>query len=472
MTPSIRTFLLINLLLSATLVTSFAIIGNLFLEHRDLQSHLDLQLLMGAHNIQAFLSSNPQQYELDTIQAHINHPPSLNDLGKSDQQHAFEALYQNIQFQVWNKQGQVILHSFHTPEIPLSNTQIGFTKQRIKGQPWRILTSHDPQTGLTVAIAQRYDFREELEGRIIRDSIIIMLLTYPALGLLIWLIVGRGLESIRKVASEVKHRAPTYLEPVSLHEVPSEIKPLVDELNHLFIRLHNAFDREKRFAADAAHELRTPLAGLKTQAQVALKATNNEERKAALEKVIVGVDRSTHVVHQLLILSRMVPEALDTELTPVNLVKQATDVIADLVPEALKKDTDIELVAPDTPVMIKGSPVAISILLRNLVHNAIHYTPPGSFVKVVIHEQLQGIVVKVIDNGPGIPEELRERVFERFFRILGSRATGSGLGLGIVQQVAEVHNAQLSLGTPENGKGLEVTVIFPKPANEKQEKSL
>jgi two-component system sensor histidine kinase QseC len=462
MTPSIRAFLLINLLLSATLVTSFAIIGNLFLEHRDLQSNLDLQLVMGAHNIQAFLSANPQKIELDAIQAHINTPPSLTELGKSNQQYAFETLYQNLQFEVWNKQGQPILHSFHQPEIPLSNTSHGFTQQNTNGYLWRIFTNHDARTGLTVTIAQRYDFREELEGRITQDSIIIMLLTYPALGLLIWLIVGRGLESIRKVASEVKHRAPTYLEPVALHEVPTEIKPLVDELNHLFLRLHNAFDREKRFAADAAHELRTPLAALKTQAQVALKATNEEERKAALEKVIVGVDRSAHVVHQLLILSRMVPEALDTELIPVNLSKQATDVIADLVPEALRKDTDIELIASDIPVMIKGSPVAISILLRNLVHNAIQYTPPNSFVKVIVQEQLQGGVLKVIDNGPGIPEELRERVFERFFRILGTRATGSGLGLGIVQQIAELHNAQLSLGTPENDKGLEVTVIFPK----------
>jgi two-component system sensor histidine kinase QseC len=465
-TPSIRAFLLINLLLSATLVTSFAIMGNLFLEHRDLQGHLDLQLLIGAYNIQAFLSDNPRQQDLDAIQTRINHPPVPNELGKSEQQRTFEALYRNLQFQVWNKQGRLILHSFNTPSKPLSNTEIGFTKAWIDGQPWRLLTSRDPQTGMTVTIGQRYDFREELEGRIIRDSVIIMLLTYPALGLLIWLIVGRGLDSIRKVASEVKHRAPTYLEPVSLHEVPSEIKPLVDELNHLFIRLHNAFDREKRFAADAAHELRTPLAAIKTQAQVALKSINDEEKKAALEKVILGVDRSTHVVHQLLILSRMVPEALDTELTPVNLVKQATDVIADLVPEALKKDTDIELVAPEVPVMIKGSPVAISILLRNLVHNAIHYTQPGSFVKVVISEQRQGVVLKVIDNGPGIPQELRERVFERFFRILGTRASGSGLGLGIVQQVAEVHNAQLSLGTPENGKGLEVTVIFPPKVND------
>jgi two-component system sensor histidine kinase QseC len=330
----------------------------------------------------------------------------------------------------------------------------------IDGQLWHVFTTYDKASGARVDVAERSDFREELEGRVTQDSIFIMLITYPFLGLLIWIIVGRGLDSIKQVTSEIRQRVPSYLEPVDLEAVPAEIKPLIDELNKLFKRLREAFEREKRFAADAAHELRTPLAALRAQTQVAIKATTEEEMRDALCKVLLGVDRSAHVVQQLLTLSRMVPQATIKEFESVNVVKQAKEVIADLAPVALDKNTEIELLAPDPNVFVMGYPTAISILIRNLVDNAIRYTPSGSLVKVLIYLEDQLLYLKVIDNGPGIPEELYNRVFERFFRILGNKTTGSGLGLGIVQQIAEIHDAEITLDKGENGKGLVVTVIF------------
>jgi two-component system sensor histidine kinase QseC len=461
MTPSIRTFLLINLLLSITLITSLAIIGNLFLEHKDLQKHLNAQLTVGALTIRAFVSDDISKRNLAIIQKEINKLPDVaEEYYENDHKKIFSPTYELIQFQIWDDKLNLVLHSSTAPKQPLSNGKPGFSTKWIDGQLWHVFTTYDKNLGLRVDVAERSDFREELEGRVTQDSIFIMLITYPFLALLIWIIVGRGLDSIKQVTNEIRQRAPSYLEPVDLEAVPTEIKPLIDELNILFKRLREAFEREKRFAADAAHELRTPLAALRAQTQVAMKAVNEIEMQDALGKVLVGVDRSAHVVQQLLTLSRMVPQATIKEFEKVNVVKQAKDIIADLAPVALDKNSEIELIAPDTDAIIMGYPTAIAILIRNLVDNAIRYTPDGSLVKVSIYSENGLVFLKVIDNGLGIPEELRGRVFERFFRVLGNKTMGSGLGLGIVQQIVEIHDAQIHLGAPEIGTGLEVTVVF------------
>lgn len=468
MTPSIRTFLLINLLLSITLITSLAIIGNLFLEHKDLQKHLNAQLTVGALTIAAFISDDINKRDIAVIQKEINNLPQVAEsYYENDHKKIFSPTYELIQFQIWDKDNNLILSSSTAPKQPLSNGKAGFNTKWIDGQLWHVFTTFDKTSGARVDVAERSDFREELEGRVTQDSIFIMLITYPFLGLLIWIIVGRGLDSIKQVTSEIRQRVPSYLEPVDLEAVPTEIKPLIDELNKLFKRLREAFEREKRFAADAAHELRTPLAALRAQTQVALKASNEKDMRDALTKVCTGVDRSAHVVQQLLTLSRMVPQATIKEFQEVNVVKQAKEVIADLAPTALEKNTEIELDVPGDAnhAKIMGYPTAISILIRNLVDNAVRYTPDGSLIKVCIYTENNFLILKVTDNGPGIPQELHGRVFERFFRVLGNKTTGSGLGLGIVQQIVEIHDAQIHLGSPELGSGLEVTVVFTAKQN-------
>jgi two-component system sensor histidine kinase QseC len=465
MIPSIRTFLLINLLLSITLITSLAITGNLFLEHQDLQKDLNAQLTMSALTIQAFVSDDLGNRDLKVIQKKINELPSIAEkYHKNDQsKNSFSPTYELIQFQIWDKNDKLVLNSRTAPKERLSNGKTGFSTKWIDGQLWHVFTTVDAESGIRIDVAERSDFREQLEGRVTQDSILIMLITYPFLGLLIWIIVGRGLDSIRQVTSEIRQRAPSYLQAVDLEAVPAEIKPLIDELNKLFKRLREAFEREKRFAADAAHELRTPLAALRAQSQVALKASNETEMREALAKVISSVDRSAHVVQQLLILSRMVPQATIKEFEPVNVAREAKEVIVNLAPVALDKNIEIELITtPDIDTTIMSYPTAISILIRNLVDNAIRYTPPGSLVKVCVYSENNLVVLKVIDNGPGIPEELRERVFERFFRVLENKSVGSGLGLAIVQQIVEIHDAQIVLAAPRTGSGLEVTVSFPK----------
>ena len=216
MTPSIRTFLLINILLSITLITSLAIIGNLFLEHKDLQKHLNAQLTIGALTISAFISDDISKRNLSIIQKEINNIPQIAEaFYQHDNKKIFSPTYELIQFQIWDKQNNLLLSSSTAPRQPLSNGKPGLSTKWIDGQLWHVFTTYDKASGARVDVAERSDFREELEGRVTQDSIFIMLITYPFLGLLIWIIVGRGLDSIKQVTSEIRQRVPSYLEPAS-----------------------------------------------------------------------------------------------------------------------------------------------------------------------------------------------------------------------------------------------------------------
>jgi two-component system, OmpR family, sensor histidine kinase QseC len=464
---SIRRFLLINLLLTLTVTTSLTALGDYYIDQQDIHSHLDMLLSHTAFAFAGLLTTQLDKNDFYQIQNGLNQiSKSMEEVFKtgSSEEELLPSDYTNkYQLQVWDNQGHLVLHTANkTTILPLYNQPIGFSDKVINDVIWRIFTIKNSYGNLRIVVAEKYDIRTELAHRIAQDDVYIMLLTYPLSGLLIWLIIGKGLGSIKSVANEVSHRAPSHLAPVSTATVPIEIRPLVDELNHLFQRLQEAFDREKRFAGDAAHELRTPLAALKTQAEVALKTADFAEQRKILQNVVVGVDRCAHVVQQLLVLSRLVPEASALEgVVEFDLSKLAAEIIAQIGHLALEKYLDIELIA-EAPAYIVGNPTAIGILIRNLVDNAIRYIPKKSTIDVVVENKVNGALLIVTDNGPGIPVELHDRVFERFYRILGNKSTGSGLGLAIVQQIAKLHNAHLSIGVPDSGQGLKIEVFFPR----------
>lgn len=466
MLTSIRKFLLVNLLISIVITTSVTAIGNYILDQKDIQYHLDSLLSQSGLAFAALIGDKTDRNSLINIQKELDSVPTKSQKYYNSVYNPFNYDYEDkFQFQVWDKNHQLLIHSTNAPTTPLSIGDNGFSNKNIGHESWRVFTSHNKKTGTIVDIAERYDVRAELGNRMARDDLYIMLLVYPLLALNIWLIIGKGLDSLRRVADEVAHREPHYLEPVDLSSVPLEIKPLVDELNRLFLRLRQALEREKRFAADAAHELRTPLAALKTQAQLALKVNEQQQQQDIIEKIISSVDRSTHIVQQLLTLSRIVPEEAQTlqDITQVNLHKLAVEEITAQVPAAMEKNIELELDCIDESTTIEGNSTALSIMLRNLVDNAIRYSAPNSFVKVKFdNTQASEVLMTITDNGPGIPAELRSRVFERFYRVLGTKQSGSGLGLAIVQRIAILHHAKVKLGAPDNGIGLQVTVTLPR----------
>ncbi|KTD37128.1 ATP-binding protein [Legionella oakridgensis] len=465
MKASIRKFLLINLLLAITITTTLTAIGNYYLDQKDIQEHLDTLMAVSALSYQALLGDDVHQRPLSKIQNTLNTIPKKvktyydRPLIKDDTP---EHYLDKFSFQVWTDGGKLLLHSSSAPKLPLTEDTDGFNDKVLDQQKWRVFTTYNDKAGVRTVLGERYDTRNELGQRIAQDDLYIMLLTFPLSGLLIWIIIGRGLDSLDRVAQEVANRAPNHLEPVSIKEVPEEIKPVIDELNKLFYRLKQGFEREKRFAADAAHELRTPLAALKTQAQVALNTNNIDEKNIALQKLIASVNRSTHIVQQLLTMSKLVPEAETiNDLDEVNMAKVARDVLAMLAPTAVEKQIELELEHDEQMPNFIGNPTAISILIRNLVDNAIRYSRECGQVIVRVYQEQNEAVLEVRDNGPGIPAELQSRVFERFFRVLGNKSTGSGLGLAIVQQICALHNGRVTLESPKEGTGLIVKVYFP-----------
>lgn len=447
MIRSIRQFLLISLLVSMTIASSITAVGNYLLDKQVIQPYLDDQLLKIFSFIEVISHTAAKDPQVQNkIYTYLN---SAKNPGAK-----------NLIFQVWSEKGKLLLSSENSLNESLLNAPIGYTDTQINNNDWRVYATKDPSTKNKIIVAEIYDIRNKLADDITRNNGYILLITYPIFGILIWVIVGLALRSITRVTNEISNRASTYLEPVEAESIPVEIKPLVAELNQLFLRLKLAFDRNKRFAGDAAHELRTPLAALKTQAQVALKADKEADRFNALQKVVQSVDRSSHVVAQLLTLSRLSQEDELNDVRPVDLHKLATEIIAYLVPIALEKEIEIELAAPPENTIILGNDIALGILIRNIVDNAIRYTPEHGEVKIKILNENEHVILRVTDSGPGIPVELRERVFERFYRILGTKAQGSGLGLAIVSQITSLHHAKIKLGTPENGLGLQFDVEF------------
>lgn len=465
MKTSIRKFLLINLLLAISVTTTLTAIGNYYLGQKDIEAHLDTLMAVSALSYDALLGDAPSKRTIKAIQSSLQHIPvkMQNHLPfVNPNEPSIEDYINRFSFQVWSAQGKELLRSSNAPYLSPDNIEDGFSNAVIHHQRWRIFCITNENSGARLILADLYDTRNELGRRIAQDDLYIMLLTFPLSGFLIWIIIGRGLASIDTVAKEVSDRAPSHLEPVNLKSVPDEIKPMIDELNKLFFRLQEGFEREKRFAADAAHELRTPLAAIKTQAQLALKTPETHEKNVALKKLIASVNRTTHIVQQLLTMSRLLPDAPSgAGFESIDLTRVTRDMLTMLAPKAVEKHIDLAFQADDSTPHFQGNNTALCILIRNLVDNAIRYTPEHGVITVSVRPAHDRAMLEISDNGPGIPRELQHRVFERFFRVIGNKTSGSGLGLAIVKQIAGLHHAHITLDKPKDHSGLIFRITFP-----------
>jgi two-component system sensor histidine kinase QseC len=363
-----------------------------------------------------------------------------------------------IAFQIWDKD-RLLLHSDNAPMTRLA-TVSNYSDQTVDGQPWRVFVLEDSNKRYTVQVGQFYEVRNELIHEIALIMSLPVLLALPVLALLFWWGISRSLRPLQRVTDEVAQRSPHEMSPLPDGGTPAEIRPLTRALNHLLQQLRSTFERERRFTADAAHELRTPLASIKTQAQVAQRATVEEERQQALKQINVGVDRATRLVEQLLTLARLDPASAMPDFNPVNFCQLLEEVVADIAPLAHAKEIDIGMVECQR-CTLSGSEAALAILMRNLLDNAIRYTPKGGAVDASVVVEQQRLIFTVTDSGPGVPEAERSQVLERFYRgAMEGKEPGCGLGLSIVKRIAELHGATLMLDQPESGVGLRVSVSF------------
>ena len=441
MTPSLRRRLLLLLLgtvLAAWLATA---VFTYFDARREIGEMLDAQLAQSAGLIAAQLEHEIEDDHAETL----------------PRRYKYE---RKIAFQVWDRKGRLLLRSANAPETPLKSQSEGYGDAEFGGKRWRVFSRWDESRRYRVQVAERYELRNELAESVAGHLLHPLYFALPALALLIWLAVGAGLAPLAAIAREVARRAPDNLAHLDAGHAPREISPLIAALNALFDRLRTSLEQERRFTADAAHELRTPLAAVKTQAQVALNAAAEAQRAHALAGVVAGTDRAAHLVEQLLVLARLDPQTALAPGEKVDLLVLARQALAEIAPAAAAKSIEIGLAANGT-VAVAGDAVLLGVLLRNLLDNAVRYTPAGGEVEVALRHDAAHVVLAVTDSGPGIPEAERGRVFERFHRILGSGEEGSGLGLSIVRRIAELHRARVRLGEGRGGRGLMVEVRFP-----------
>ena len=468
---SIRRRLLANLLIIIAFVSLITLILSYEDARHEVQELFDAQLAQSGRVLQALLLPEllvGPSSDLQELLDRFTQLPSKPTSKYEDEEHALGHEYERkLAFQVWNRDKTILLRSATAPTTALSVNALdpvnrGFTDEVVGVYDWRVFSIWDESNQYLIQVGERYDVRNELITKISRQLITPSLVSLPFLGLMIWIGIGRGLRPVQKVAQEVTRRDPEYLASMDVGPVPSEIKPLVISLNSLFDRLQVALELERQFTDDAAHELRTPLAALKTQAQVSLRATNEEERQQALRQVLKSVDRATHLIDQMLTLARLDPAATTLVRQKINLHELAAEVVAELVPIALEKNIEIEITGNED-VVVSAEPVSLSVLIRNLVDNAIRYTPSHGAVVLDIKPQTDHqVILSVEDSGPGINPDLQGRVFDRFFRVTGNSSPGCGLGLSIVQRVADLNRLTVDLKNKDNGSGLVASVNFSK----------
>ena len=439
-----------RLLLTLLATTLLAWGATLLLSYRDTLHELDE--LLDAHLAQsASLLIAQVGHEVDEID--MEHAPPL---------HRYE---RKVAFQIWEKGKWLLLHSASAPNEPLSVSDQGFSDSEIEGQNWRVFSAWDDSHQFLVQVGERREARDELAMTIAAHMLLPLLITLPVLGLLIWFSVARGLRPLREISQQVAARRADNLAPLAEATTPDEVAPLVDGLNKLFERVRTSLDSERRFTADAAHELRTPLAAIRTQAQVARAASDDAERRHALDSVLTGCDRAAHLMDQLLTLARLEPEQT-TLHADCELRSLAMGVVAELAPSAIARDIDLQL-APGDTVSVTGTPVLLAIMMRNLIDNAIRYSSQHSVVQVAVTSMDNGGEFSVLDQGPGISADEIDRVWQRFYRVIGSGESGSGLGMSIVKRIADLHGAHVALASGANGRGLRASVVIPAGSHNK-----
>ena len=326
-----------------------------------------------------------------------------------------------------------------------------------KGTEWRIFTLMEG--GMTIQVATTSASRARKFAAIAPWLLLPLAVLVVVLGLLIRAAVGRALAPLEQVRAEIGQRGVLSLHALDMRGMPDEVAPLIATLNDLLVRLDQALIAQRRFIADAAHELRSPLTAVKLQAQLASRAGNDGERQLALAQLAGGVDRAAHLIEQLLHLARVEPAARQSAFEPVALDALIKQAVADFSAQADARDIDLG-VGICASLNISGQPASLRMMLGNLIDNALRYTPPGGRVDVELSRQDRFALISVSDSGPGIPASERGRVFERFYRISGADAPGSGLGLAIVKQVVELHGGRIELDQSSAG-GLAVRILLP-----------
>lgn len=459
---SLRKRLLIILMLLLMVAGGITVWSSYRDATQEVHELFDAQLARTSRFILSLAQAGFDQLDIKKLQQlilenRLRNTESLNNDEIITQGHHYEL---KLLFQIFNAKEELILRSENAPPIPLTKIVHGYCDEEFGGTRWRVFVLWNRLMDYKVLVAERYDVRSELVEKITGEVVLPFVFLLPVLAGLLWLALGQGLKPIKNVTDKVSELDERHLQPLMMHDVPIEIKPLVNALDRLFERVTETFEKERRFTADAAHELRTPLAALRTHVQLLLADDKEKQHQARLDKIMQAIDRASHVVDQLMNLVKYEEGRMVPELKPVDLQQQAVNIAADLAPFAVEKNIDLS-VEEYPGAVVYGDAVALGMLIRNLIDNAIRYTQHGGFVNVSFEKiNDDALCLNVEDNGPGIARSQYEKVFERFRRGEGHVLSGCGIGLAIVKEIADLHLASIQLSDPEGHTGLRVAVCF------------
>ncbi len=373
-----------------------------------------------------------------------------------------------MSWQVWVK-GKNVVYSIAAPDEPLKpDFRDGFARRKIAGEVWHVYSLTDARRGLTVQVGRSKEMIANEVARWIGLSLLAAGLIFVLFVLTVWVVIGRSLRPVAALRDSLRARPPLDLTPLQAPGIPTEFSPLVDAFNDQLTRVDQAVQNERRFIADAAHELRTPLAVLSAHADLARRAATEEERDTALRRLSAGVARAARLSEQLLDLARIDAETATPALASLDLAPLLVLVVRDFETLARERQQRISLRTEDG--RIRGDVDQLGILIRNLIDNAVRYAGEGGHIEVIcrrdVRDGVGGIALCVADDGPGVAMSERESIFHRFYRANGGsngplRSSGSGIGLSLVARIARTHHATIHVEDGLDGKGLAVTVFFP-----------
>jgi two-component system sensor histidine kinase QseC len=367
----------------------------------------------------------------------------------------------SLRYQVLAGNGALLLRSANAPAAAMTSTDGYSQAADPSGQVWRYFALWDRHREFRIVVAEAHDLRNQLMRGIALQTASPLALGLPVLLLLLWLSIRRGLDPLAVLTRAIKARKPDNLVPLDTAVAPREVRPMVLALNSLLQRVASTLEGERQFTAHAAHELRTPLAALQAHLHVARATPPGPDHEQAMDHLQQGVERAIRLVGQMLALARLDPQQLLPSAPAFDAADTVQAVCAQLAPLALQKDQTLELDMEAELPRVQGQADLLSMLVSNLVDNAIRYTPAGGHIQVAARRGAAGLTIVVQDDGPGIPPTDRLRVFQRFVRLRGEEQPGTGLGLAICQRIAELHRASLQLGEPASGQGLVVTLSLP-----------
>lgn len=419
--------------------------------HREIEEVYDAQLVQGARLLQGMLQLQaPEQTDWPRLETALD--AALNRSGEGILTHPYEI---NLAFQVWAADGRLLIRSEDAPlltELPAP----GIHDFMLGEQDWCGVLIEDNVQGLRIWVGERDDLRQDLIQRIVQHALFPLLVGLPLLALVIWILLGWGLKPLQRLARQVRARPVDSLEPLAVGPLPPELEPMRIALDRLLTQLRALLERERRFIADAAHELRTPLAILDIHVRNARQAASAEEREEALDFLQQGVVRATRIASQLLTMARLEPTAHPHH--PINITALVREELAELAALALKREVELVLDAEEERYLL-GDPASVVIMLQNLISNALTFAPAGSEVCIRIRLAADNqVVLQVLDDGPGVSEAVLGRLCDRFYS--DGNPGGAGLGLSIVEMISRRLGGALHFSNRGQG-GFCVELTFP-----------